>query len=232
MQRRPREHEDERREGEQGQTHVAPAHPGAEVAEAVERCGRHVTERPLAPEIRPLVAIVGRRSGPARALFIMSATYDLMLLLDADAPGERREQILAEVANAISSSGEIVSRHDWGTRSLAYEIRHQNTADYHLIQFTGPVSLLESLHHMLRITDGVVRSRVVKLHPGTPPPPDVRPEVRPAPTEAPAPEAAGTEAPAAATEAPPAAAEAPSEATAAPAAEAPPAEAESAPAAS
>jgi small subunit ribosomal protein S6 len=151
----------------------------------------------------------------------MSATYDLMLLLDADAPGERREQILAEVANAISSAGEIVSRHDWGTRGTAYEIRHKGTADYHLIQFTGPVSLLESLQHTLRITDGVVRFRIIKLRPGTPPPPDVRPEVRPAaPVEAEA-EAPAAEAPA------PEAEPAPEPAEAAPAeAEAPAAEAE------
>jgi small subunit ribosomal protein S6 len=158
----------------------------------------------------------------------MSATYDLMLLLDADAPGERREQILAEVANAISSAGEIVSRHDWGTRGTAYEIRHKATADYHLIQFTGPVSLLESLQHTLRITDGVVRFRIIKLRPGTPPPPDVRPEVRPAApaeaeAEAPAPEAEAPAAEAPAPEAEPA----PEPAEAAPAeAEAPAAEAE------
>jgi small subunit ribosomal protein S6 len=158
----------------------------------------------------------------------MSATYDLMMMLDAEAPGERREQILAEVANSISSTGEIVSRHDWGTRGTAYEIRHQNTADYHLIQFTGPVSLLESLQHTLRITDGVVRFRIIKLQPGTPPPPDVRPEVRPAaPVEAPVePEA---EAPAPAAEAEAAAEAAPAEAEPAeaePAPEAAPAEAE------
>jgi small subunit ribosomal protein S6 len=161
----------------------------------------------------------------------MSATYDLMLLLDADAPGERREQILAETAKTISSTGEIVSRHDWGTRSTAYEIRHQNTADYHLIQFTGPVALLESLQHTLRITDGVVRYRIIKLRPGTPAPPDVRPEVRPAApveTEAEAPAAPEAEAPAPEAEAAPAPAEAaPSEteAPAAPEAEAPAAEA-------
>jgi small subunit ribosomal protein S6 len=153
----------------------------------------------------------------------MSATYDLMLMLDADAPGERREQILAEVANAISSAGEIVSRHDWGTRGTAYEIRHQGTADYHLIQFTGPVSLLESLQHTLRITDGVVRFRIIKLRPGTPAPPDGRPEVRPAApveAEAPAPApAAEAEAPAEAAPAEPAPEAAPAEAEA-PAAEA------------
>ena len=148
----------------------------------------------------------------------MSATYDLMMMLDADAPGERREQILAEVANAISSAGEIVSRHDWGTRGTAYEIRHQNTADYHLIQFQGPVSLLESLQHTLRITDGVVRFRIIKLRPGTPAPPDVRPEVRPA---APVGVEAEAEAPAPAAES-----ETPAEAPAEAVPEAAPAEAE------
>ncbi len=39
------------------------------------------------------------------------------------------------------------------------------------MQFTGPTSLLESLGHTLGITDGVLRHRIIKVLPGTPPPP-------------------------------------------------------------
>jgi small subunit ribosomal protein S6 len=84
----------------------------------------------------------------------------------------------------ITRAGEIVSKHDWGVRPTAYEIRHKADAEYHLLQFHGPASLLEDLQRTLRITDGVTRFRVIKLAPGTPPPPDGRPER--APVEAPA----------------------------------------------
>ena len=48
-------------------------------------------------------------------------------------------------------------------------------ADYHLIQFRGTTALLEQLDHNLKITDGVLRFRIIKLRPGTPAPPDLRP---------------------------------------------------------
>jgi small subunit ribosomal protein S6 len=117
----------------------------------------------------------------------MSALYDLTLLLDTTATPERREEILSEVENRIRAEGEIVGRHDWGVRNLAYEIRHKPDADYHLIQFHGPAALLEELGRSLKIADGVVRFRIIKLRPGTPAPPELRPEPRPEPVaEAPA----------------------------------------------
>ena len=106
----------------------------------------------------------------------MSPTYDLMLLLDASADDDRREKIIGDVESAISSQGALVGRHDWGLRPLAYEILHATEAHYHLFQFDGPPELLEQLDRYLRITDGVTRFRIIKLRPGTPPPPDARPE--------------------------------------------------------
>ena len=163
------------------------------------------------------------------------ATYDLMLLLDNAAPDELRTKVLADAENLIGQQGTIVGRHDWGTRTLAYEIRHHADADYHLIQFHGGADLLRTLDRTLRIADGVLRFRIVKLAPGTPAPPEVRPEARPAPAEsdaaaptAVAPDAAVSEAaPAEAALAEAALAEAaPAEAAPAEAAEAAPTEAD------
>ena len=116
--------------------------------------------------------------------------YDLMLLLDTSAPEEQRAKILSDVETMVSSTGEIVGNHDWGTRALAYEIRHKGDAEYHLLQFHGPAELLANLQRTLRITDGVVRFRIIKLAPGTPSAPD--------PPRAERPEAPPVEAPSAA----------------------------------
>ena len=67
----------------------------------------------------------------------------------------------------------IVGRHEWGTRATAYEVRKHAEADYHLLQFRGPRELLEQLDHNLKITDGILRHRIIKLRPGTAPPPDL-----------------------------------------------------------
>ena len=100
--------------------------------------------------------------------------YDLNVLLDSELPEEQRERILADVEAMVAETGTIVSAHDWGRRKMAYEIRHKTDADYHLIQFNGPRELLARLDRTLRITDGVMRYRIIKLRPGTPGPPDLK----------------------------------------------------------
>ena len=136
-----------------------------------------------------------------------TATYDLMLLLDVAAEEKVRAGVLKEVQGSISGDGELLRHDRWGTRELAYPIDHKRQAEYHLLQFRpGSTTLLESLDRSLRITDGVIRFRIVKLKPGTPEPPPPPPTGHTA-------EPAGDE---------PAAAKAPS--AEAPTAEAPPAE--------
>ena len=94
--------------------------------------------------------------------------YDLILLLDNTIEQERRDTILANVEDAVDRAGEIVGRHDWGVRPTVYEVRKQSEADYHLLQFHGPASLLEQLDHNLKITDGILPSDH-QARPGTPP---------------------------------------------------------------
>ena len=141
----------------------------------------------------------------------MAPVYDLTLLLDTGATDDQRAKILADTEASINAEGTLVGKHDWGVRALAYEIRHKGDAEYHLYQFNATPALLERLQRTLRLTDGIVRFRIVKLDPGTPPPPALRPEP-PRPAEAEAGEA-GPEPPA------------PEPVAAAPAAESPPAEA-------
>jgi small subunit ribosomal protein S6 len=121
--------------------------------------------------------------------------YDLMLLLSTGVEQERRAKILDDVQTAIDAGeGSIVHNSDWGTRPLAYRIDHQPEAEYHLFQFTGPPSLLESLGHTLGITDGVLRHRIIKVLPGTPPPPSPERVAVPAAPPAPAGESASADA--------------------------------------
>jgi small subunit ribosomal protein S6 len=88
--------------------------------------------------------------------------YDLVLMLDLEAEDEVRAKVLADARAAITAQGTLVGEQQWGVRTLAYPIAHRTQAEYHLLQFTGPPSLIEGLEHALRIDDGVVRHRVIK----------------------------------------------------------------------
>src|SRR6478752_1345686 len=148
--------------------------------------------------------------------------YDLMLLLDPGAPSDRQESILKDVQGLLEKGGKVVGTFDWGTRRMTFEIDHRPEAAYHLFQFEteGGGALLEQVDHSLKIMDGVLRHRIIRLKDGAPPPPMPSPDRRGGYEEYQASEAA-PQAPRA--EGAPASAEAPAEA--APVADAPAADA-------
>jgi small subunit ribosomal protein S6 len=101
-------------------------------------------------------------------------TYDLMLLLDPKADDAVRGKIRSDVRELIAAGGGTLSESkEYGRRPLAFEIGHDQEAEYDLVQFQGPRELLERLQRTLRITDGVVRFRIIKLRDGTPAAPDL-----------------------------------------------------------
>jgi small subunit ribosomal protein S6 len=117
--------------------------------------------------------------------------YDLVLMLSMGSDDDARAKIVSDVEAAIGAAGGRMSRNqNWGRRPTTYRIRHEAEAEYHLIQFSGPTSLLESLSHTLGIADEVLRFRIIKVLPGTPEAPASAPPVlagatagAPAPTE-------------------------------------------------
>ncbi len=111
--------------------------------------------------------------------------YDLMVLLATSAEDERRARILADVEQTIVDGGGTVElKQEWGTRKLAFEIDHTADAEYHLLQFSGPPAVVETLAYNLKIADGVVRHRIIKVTPGTPPPPEPTAAEQPEATDA------------------------------------------------
>jgi len=142
----------------------------------------------------------------------MSATktatlYDLMLLLEPERDQQDRDQLVTTCKRLIEQHGQLVRHEPWGVRELAYPIKHRRHAEYHLLQFhPAGAELLNELDRLLRISDPVLRYRIVKLAPGTPPPPQRHHEPAPpqASEQAPAPEAQASERAAEAAESQPA----------------------------
>jgi len=102
-------------------------------------------------------------------------TYDLVVLLDVQAEEATRAKIVADARAAIEAQGELLRHDDWGERALAYPIERKSSAEYHLLQFHATrAELLDALNRSLRITDDVLRFRIIKLKPGVPAAPDMR----------------------------------------------------------
>ena len=109
----------------------------------------------------------------------MARFYDLFVLLDPEAPEERRTAVVDQVKKQIDSGGaSLKGDADWGMRRLSYEIDHRREAQYHLFQFEGTPEVLTQLDRALSIDDSVLRHRIIRL------PGDV-PETTPKPPEEP-----------------------------------------------
>jgi small subunit ribosomal protein S6 len=108
----------------------------------------------------------------------LAREYELVLMLDPEAPDGRRDEVAGETQRRIESDGALKHADTWGTRKLAFEIRQRTEADYRFYRFEGGSELLEQLDHSLKITDGVLRFRIFKVDAGTPtiaPPPTAQP---------------------------------------------------------
>ncbi len=84
--------------------------------------------------------------------------YEILLMLDPEAPEERQGEILARMRELIEKEGGAWEHHAaWGRRKLAYEIDHKGEGIYHLIDFRCHPSTLAEVSRVLKITDGVMR---------------------------------------------------------------------------
>ncbi len=106
--------------------------------------------------------------------------YEILLMLDADLPEGRQEEIVKRARELVEKANGTWVRHDvWGRRRLAYEIGHKGEGSYHLLNFDADAETLAELSRILRITDGVMRHLAVRRVAGSvpgPPPPEPEPE--------------------------------------------------------
>jgi small subunit ribosomal protein S6 len=89
--------------------------------------------------------------------------YEILLLLDAELPDERQQEIVARARELLERGGAQFGRHDvWGRRKLAYEIDRKAEGAYHLLTFAADSDALDEVSRVLKITDGVLRHMAVR----------------------------------------------------------------------
>ncbi|MDP9231209.1 MAG: 30S ribosomal protein S6 [Actinomycetota bacterium] len=104
--------------------------------------------------------------------------YEILLMLDAELPDERQNEIVTRAREAIERDGGRFDAHEpWGGRRLEYEIDHKREGSYHLLTFAAEPATLAEISRVLKITDGVMRHLAVRRVVGaTTRPPQAVPE--------------------------------------------------------
>ena len=88
--------------------------------------------------------------------------YETIFIIDKDKTEEETEQITERFKTLISEAGEIENVDIWGKRRLAYPINDKNEGFYVLINFVAGTDFPKELYRVFGITDGIIRSIIVK----------------------------------------------------------------------
>ncbi len=89
--------------------------------------------------------------------------YEVLYILEAAISEEEKEAMVAKFSDMVTSAGGEVENVDkWGMKKFAYPINFKNEGYYVLMNFTADSEFPKELERVMRITDGVVRSMVVK----------------------------------------------------------------------
>ena len=89
--------------------------------------------------------------------------YELLFFVAPTIEDETRLAVMKRIETTIAEGeGKVDNVEDWGKRKLAYEVACLTEGDYTLIDFHANPANIAELDRVLRITDAVVRHKIVR----------------------------------------------------------------------
>lgn len=91
--------------------------------------------------------------------------YETVIVTSAKLGEEGNAALVERFKTLIAENGTVQSVDDWGKRRFAYPINKQTEGYYTLIHFESGPDFTAELDRRYQITDGVVRTLIVKRDP-------------------------------------------------------------------
>ena len=95
----------------------------------------------------------------------MENKYEALICYSVKNGTEAAQALVEKFRELIEKNGTLDAENgvdEWGVRKLAYEINYETEGFYALYNFTAPVEFPAELDRVLMITDGVLRSMIIK----------------------------------------------------------------------
>ncbi len=89
-------------------------------------------------------------------------SYETLFVIDPDLTEEATKALIERFTKLISDNGEIESVDEWGKRRLAYPINDKPEGYYVLVNFKSSSDLPSELERIFGITEGIMRSIVIR----------------------------------------------------------------------
>ena len=90
------------------------------------------------------------------------SSYETLFIVDAQQGDDGIKALVDKFTGLIAANGTIESVDEWGKRKLAYPINDLTEGYYVLVNFKSAPTLPLELERVFGITDGIMRSIVIK----------------------------------------------------------------------
>lgn len=88
--------------------------------------------------------------------------YEAMLVFSVKESEDAAKALVEKFKALIEKNGAVESVDEWGKRKLAYAINYETEGYYALYNFSSEPEFPAELSRVLNITDGVLRSLIIK----------------------------------------------------------------------
>ena len=92
-------------------------------------------------------------------------SYETVFIVSTKLGEDGNAAVVQKFKDLIAANGTLEGVDDWGKRRLAYPINKEAEGYYTLINFTSVPSFTAELDRIFNITDGILRSLIVKKEP-------------------------------------------------------------------
>ena len=92
----------------------------------------------------------------------MTTKYEAVMVYSLKNGEEAATALQEKFEQLIAANGTVESIDAWGKRRLAYEIDYQQDAYYVFFNFEAGESFPEEMYRVAKITEGVLRTMIVK----------------------------------------------------------------------
>ena len=91
-----------------------------------------------------------------------NVSYETIFVVDLRLGEEAVKGLVEKFTGMIAANGEVTEVNEWGKRRFAYPIDDVNDGYYVLVNFNAPAAFVAELERVYHITEGIMRSIVVK----------------------------------------------------------------------
>ena len=92
----------------------------------------------------------------------VTANYETVMVVSLKNGEENVQKVVEKFKALIENNATLKNVDEWGKRKLAYAIEDETEGYYMLVEFTSAPEFPAELDRIYKITDGVMRSIIIK----------------------------------------------------------------------